>query len=131
MGYRVVHDLTRNLTEKNHHVFYDNFVSIVKLAEDLLKDQIYSCPTARANREDFPKDLAANNPCVKRLKQGEALFRQENNAVATTWKDKKVVHLISIESNSSADCSHCEELQQEHGRHRPSRSVAWVLHYWN
>lgn len=25
LGYRVVHDLTRNFTGKNHHVFYDNF----------------------------------------------------------------------------------------------------------
>lgn len=99
LGYRVVHDLTRSFTGKNHHVFYDNFFSTVKLAEDLLEDQIYSCATARANRKDFPKDLAANNPRVKRLKQGEALFRQKNNVVATTWKDKKVVHFISTESN--------------------------------
>lgn len=99
MAYRVVQDLTRNFTGKNHHVFYDNFFSSVKLAEDLLEDQIYSCGTARVNRKDFPKDLAANNPPVKRLRQGEALFRRKNNVVATAWKDKKVVHFISIESN--------------------------------
>lgn len=99
LGYRVVHDLTRNFTGKNHHVFYDNFFSTVKLAEDLLEDQIYSCATTRANRKDFPKDLAANNPHVKRLKQGEALFRRKNNVIATTWKDKKLVHFISTESN--------------------------------
>lgn len=73
--------------------------STVKLAEDLLEDQIYSCATTRANRKDFPKDLAANNPHVKRLKQGEALFRRKNNVIATTWKDKKLVHFISTESN--------------------------------
>lgn len=99
LGYRIVHDLTRNFTGKNHHVFYDNFFSTVKLAEDLLEDQIYSCATTRANRKDFPKDLAANNPHVKRLKQGEALFRRKNNVIATTWKDKKLVHFISTESN--------------------------------
>lgn len=99
LGYRVVHDLTRNFTGKNHHVFYDNFFSTVKLAEDLLEDQIYSCATTRANRKDFPKDLAANNPHVKRLKQAEALFRRKNNVIATTWKDKKLVHFISTESN--------------------------------
>ena len=51
------------------------------------------------NRKDLPKDLAANNPGVKRLKQGEVLFRRKNNVFATTWKDKKVVHFISTESN--------------------------------
>ena len=46
LGYRVVFDLTRNITGKNHHVFCDNFFSSVKLAEDLLLDNIYVCGTA-------------------------------------------------------------------------------------
>ena len=75
LGNHVVHDLTRSFNGKNHHVFHDNVSSTVKLAEDLLEDQIYSCAMARVNRKDFPKDLAANNPRVNRLKQGEALFR--------------------------------------------------------
>jgi len=66
--------LTRNFTGRNHHVFYDNFFSTVKLAEDLLEDNIYLYATARVNRKEFPKDLAANTPGVKRLRQGEALF---------------------------------------------------------
>ena len=41
LGYRVVHDLTRNFTGKNHHVFCDNFFTSVSLAEDLLNDNIY------------------------------------------------------------------------------------------
>lgn len=103
LGYRVVHELTRNFTGKNHHVFYDNFFSSVKLAEDLLEDDIYSCGTARANRKEFPKDLAVSNPRVKRLRQGEALFLRKNNVVATAWKDKKVVHFISTQSNPTGN----------------------------
>ena len=103
LGYRVVHDLTRNFTGKNHHVFCDNFFTSVSLAEDLLNDNIYLCGTTRANRKDFPKELAANNPQVKRLKQGESLFRRREDLVATMWKDKRFVHFLSTQSNPTGD----------------------------
>ena len=77
--------------------------STVKLAEDLLEDNIYSCATAKANRKEFPKDLAVSNPRVKRLRQGEALFLRKNNVDATAWKDKKVVHFISTQSNPTGN----------------------------
>ena len=50
LGYGVVHHLTGNFTDKNHHVFFDNFFSTVKLAKDLLEDQIYSC-NGKSNQE--------------------------------------------------------------------------------
>ena len=103
LGYRVVHDLTRNFTGKNHHVFYDNYFSTVKLAEDLLEDNIYSCATTRVNRKDFPKELAATNRDVKRLRQGEVLFHRKNNVVSTVWKDKRIVHFNSTQSNPVVD----------------------------
>ena len=99
LGYRVVSDLTQNLTGKNHHMFFDKFFLSVELAEDLLKDDIYSCGTTRANRKDFPKELAATNRDVKALRQGESIFRSKNNLVATAWKDKKVVHFLGTQSN--------------------------------
>lgn len=79
LGYRLVFDLTWNITGKNHHVFCDNFLSSVKLAEDQLQDNIYVCGTAPANRKDFPKELVATNPQVKRLKQGELFFQRKSN----------------------------------------------------
>lgn len=103
LGYRLVRDLTRNFTGKNHHVFRDNLFSNVKLAEDLLDENIYSCATTRANRKDFPKELALTNPQVKCLKQGESLFRRKDNLVATAWKDKRVVHFLSTQSNPVGD----------------------------
>ena len=82
LGYRVVHDLTRNFTGRNHHVFYVNFFLTVKLTEDLLEEGIYLCASLRANRKDFPKELVATNHDVKCLRQGEVLFRRKN-VVAT------------------------------------------------
>ena len=61
------------------------------------------CGTTRANRKDFPKELAANNPQVKRLKQGESLFRRREDLVATVWKDKRFVHFLSTQSNPTGD----------------------------
>lgn len=62
---------TWNLVGKNHHVIFDNFFSTVKFVEDLLdlEDSTYSWETKRANRKDFPKELAANNPDVKHLER--------------------------------------------------------------
>lgn len=101
LGYPVVYDLTRNITGKNHHVFCDNFFTSVKLAEDLLPDNIYLCGTTRANRKDFLKELAANNAQVKRLRQGESIFRRKNNRVATLWKDKKTCSFFEHPKQSS------------------------------
>ena len=48
---------------------------------------MYSWETKRVNRKDFPKELDANNPNVKHLRRGEALFHRKN-VVAIAWKDK-------------------------------------------
>ena len=101
--YRVVHDLTQNFTSKNHHVFCDNFFTSVSLAEDLLNYNIYLCGNTRANRKDFPKELAANNPQVKCLKQTKSLFRRREDLVATVWKDKRFVHFLSTQSNPTGE----------------------------
>ena len=57
LGARVVKDLTASLKHKHHHVYFDNFFTSVKLFEDLEKDGIYACGTARADRRGFPKAL--------------------------------------------------------------------------
>ena len=56
-------------------MFCDNLFTSVKLAEDLLQNNIYLRGTTRTNRKDFPRELAANNAEVKCLQQGELLFR--------------------------------------------------------
>ena len=96
---RVVKDLTRTFTGKNHHVFCDNYFSSVKLAADLLKDDIYLTATTRTNRKDFPKELARTTPAIKHLKQGESKFLRKCDVVASVWMDKKPVTFLSIYSN--------------------------------
>ena len=67
LGYRVVHNLTRPLVGKNHHVFIDNLFSSIVQAENLLSDQIYVCGTVRSNRQGIPQEIAPTTQQVKRL----------------------------------------------------------------
>ena len=103
LGYRVVHNLTRPLVGKNHHVFVDNFFSSIPLAENLLQDKIYVCGTVRANRQGIPRELAPKTQGVKGLRQGESLFLRKGNVVVTVWKDKKPVYFLSTQSNPVGD----------------------------
>ena len=57
LGARVVKDLTRPIKKKHHNVFFDNFFTSVKLLEDLEKDGVYACGTARIDRKGFPPSL--------------------------------------------------------------------------
>ena len=57
------------------------------------------CGTTRVNRKDIPKELAVTNREVKALRQGGSISCRKNNLVATAWKDKKVVHFLSTQSN--------------------------------
>ncbi|KAK3754657.1 hypothetical protein QZH41_003873 [Actinostola sp. cb2023] len=99
LGFRVVRDLTETLSAKNHHVFCDNCFTSVELAKYLLTKNTYLCGTIRSNRKGFPKELKVNEPAVKRLKVGESVLRRKNEMVATTWKDKRLVHFLSTQSN--------------------------------
>ena len=57
LGARVVKDLTTSLKNKYHHVYFDNYFTSLQLLEDLHKDGIYGCGTARSDRIGFPEEL--------------------------------------------------------------------------
>ena len=99
LGYRVVQDLTRPFINKNHHVFADNFFTSIPLACDLLRDNTYFCGTVRFNRHGFPSSLKPTRADVKALRKGESKFCRRGNLVASVWKDTKLVHFLSTQSN--------------------------------
>ena len=51
LGEYIVKTLTNELKNKNHHVFFDNFFTSVKLLEDMEKDGIYGCGVVRRDRK--------------------------------------------------------------------------------
>ena len=56
-GERVVLQLCRPLQGGNYQVFCDNFFSTTGLFDELLRQNIYACGTARIDRRGFPETL--------------------------------------------------------------------------
>ena len=50
LGERVVKELSRDLVNGNHHLYFDNFFSSYKLMKDLLEDNIYATATTRERK---------------------------------------------------------------------------------
>ena len=90
LGKKVVLNLAYSLHQHHYKLFYDNYFTTCRLAEMLLEKGIYSCGTARMDRRGFPADLKG-----LRLNRGEFDFRQKGGVVATVWRDKKDVSIIS------------------------------------
>lgn len=97
LGYCVVTDLVRDLQGKKYHISCDNFFTSVRLAPDLLDNELYLCGTMHSNRTDFPADLKPNKQEVRALRRGESVYQQQGNIVITVWKDKKLVSFISTQ----------------------------------
>jgi hypothetical protein len=51
LGAKVVKSISADLKGKGHHLYFDNFLSSVSLAEDLFNDDLYCIATARTNRK--------------------------------------------------------------------------------
>lgn len=105
LGARVVKDLTRNITGKNHVVYMDNFFASPELFESLLKEKVYCCGTVRLNRKGMPEAIKQ----AKLKKRGENLVMQKGELVATAWKDKKIVTYLS---------TNCDPTEKTHVQRR-------------
>lgn len=89
IGYDVVTKMIRPFMNKNHHVYFDNFFSSVKLLEHLETNNTYGCATVRFNRKDLL-------PCAKDiLRAGEKVVRQKGHVVFTKWHDKRDISVLS------------------------------------
>lgn len=97
-GHYIVTQLGERFLGKRHHFFFDNYFSSVQLAEDLLRQQTYCCSTIRPNRKGWPLDLKPK--ALKKFKKGDVMVRQKGNLVATAWKDKRCVTLLSTNTTS-------------------------------
>ena len=100
--------LSRNIEGHNYHLFFDNFFTTCSLVDALLEKKIYSCGTARQSRRDFPKELKG-----LRLSRGDFVFRQKGDVVATVWRDKRDVTVIS--SMTSPEATTTVERRQPDG----------------
>ncbi|KAK7106183.1 piggyBac transposable element-derived protein 4-like [Littorina saxatilis] len=96
LGHHVILRMSSRFLDKGHHLYFDNYFSSVQLAEDLQRRETYMCSTIRINRKNWPTDLSG--AVAKKMKSGDILFRQCGNMVATLWKDKRPVAVLSTNS---------------------------------
>jgi hypothetical protein len=97
LSYNVVTDLTRSYVNKNHVVYTDSFYTSIKLSQDLRKVGIYTCGTMLPNRREFPAENLLGS-MVRPIQWGQhhSLYHSvDKNMIATIWKDKKWVYLLS------------------------------------
>jgi len=91
LGARVVLDLCKELENKNHVVYMDNFFYSNILFEKLLVKKIYACGTARSNGKFLPTLIRDNQ-----LQRGDYDWATSNRGLAFyKWKDRKPVHILS------------------------------------
>ena len=80
----VVLRLAKDIYNKGHHLFFDNYFSSVDLAEELLKNKTYCCGTARSNRRLYPNSLKRVT-----LERGQHKSDIVGNVHCFVWRDKK------------------------------------------
>ena len=118
LGSKVVKKLSQQLVGGNYHLYFDNYFTSIPLLEDLLEDGLYACGTIRRDRKGVP-DAIKNTKLGKfhnglyeyiihcrffytgELQRGEYRFRQRGNLVATTWRDRKLVYVMSTNPSPS------------------------------
>lgn len=92
LGEKVVINMCKELYERNHEVYFDNYFSSIALMEHLKQKKVWACGTIRSNRQNFPENLKAD----KELARGQFDHRVSNEGLSVyKWKDNKTVHLIS------------------------------------
>ena len=105
LGQRVVKDLMHLLKGKNHHVFFDNFIS-EELLQDLLKDDILDI---QADLVSIVSTIVCVCVCScvcmsvinYNLFRGESVTVQKGKVSVSAWMDRKVVMVMS--SNCQPD----------------------------
>lgn len=91
LGARVVKDLTRNLENKYHRLYFDNFFNSVPLMEWLLERKILACGTVNVSRKYLPVFQAD-----RKMQRGDFdSFVSNTNLAVVKWKDNRAVHLLS------------------------------------
>ena len=100
VGHHVINKMGARFLDKGHHLYFDNFFSSVKLAADLLEKKTYSCSTIRVNSEGWPEDQRKAQMNLKKMKKGEIHFHRDGNLVATVWRDKRAVAVLSTNADA-------------------------------
>ena len=91
LAYRVPMDLIDGYTNKNHHLYVDNFYTSPKLLLDLEAKFNFCCGTVRMDRSQFSQQFK-----TAKLQHGESILIKNGNIVAVHWFGKRDGFAMSI-----------------------------------
>ncbi|XP_014680853.1 PREDICTED: piggyBac transposable element-derived protein 4-like [Priapulus caudatus] len=93
---QTVMDVLEPYLRRGHHLFMDNYYTSVELMKRLEQEGTLSCGTVRSNRKGLPAEkMKKTAPAVKKLKRGESITLMQGRMAAVTWKDSRVVNLLT------------------------------------
>ena len=82
---------------------FQQYFHLHKSYENALEQETYSCGTTSANRKNWPTEF--RKLTVLKLKTGESRKMQHEDVMAIVWQDKRVVLLLSTNSDPRTDGS--------------------------
>ena len=90
----IVWNLLKNIQEKNHVVYYDNYYSSIPLARYLYSKSFYVCGTIHQGRKHLPDKFKKPG----KMLHGDSITFQSSrlaNLSVTLWQDTRQVHFLS------------------------------------
>ncbi|CAF1397289.1 unnamed protein product, partial [Rotaria sp. Silwood1] len=91
LGEHVVWSMTRGLSMKFHHIYFDNFFTSPFLVERLLEQGIYCTGTLRTNRRGIPAEIIRD---IK-MDRGDVKFLAKTSISIVKWMDRKPIYIMS------------------------------------
>ena len=113
LGGYVIWTLGEPYLDNHRHFFFENFFTSAELMRDLDSRDTYVCSTVHTNRRDFPADLKR-----QKLVVGEC-----GNLVATMWKDKHVVSLLSTNTPPEPEIHAVQQVMRGRKRVVPAEAM--------
>ncbi|XP_076641679.1 piggyBac transposable element-derived protein 4 [Halictus rubicundus] len=93
---KIVMSLCRDLFDKGHTLYTDNWYTSLELAEKLINKNIDLVGTLRSNRRGNPQQVIS-----KKLKRGEIIAKENEQGITILkWKDKCDILVLSTKHSS-------------------------------
>ena len=91
LGHEVVDKLASEYYNQNRHLYLDRFFASVPLMQHLSQNGTYACATVMATRKGLPDEVRR----AKLKERGELLQLQKGPLMATVYKDKRQIYLLT------------------------------------
>ena len=110
LGYRIVHDMSRDLIGLNHCLYFDQLFTSVKPVEHLKNYGIYACASLMTNRKGTPLALKVSKCTLRRNlpNRGDSIAYQKEGVTAMACNDNNVVVIAHSHVPSPGDLVNCE-----------------------